>query len=145
MDLIAIGEEANAMDAEIIARMNEVFSRQSRLRALFRVALLTATVLAAPCAAAQPTPSAPPAVGGRVSPRQRRTILHIHRRFPVEGFAEAANRRRNGLSNDPVGLRPFPAWCGCRFRLWRCARITPMRANIVGPAHPDQLIRRGQQ
>jgi hypothetical protein len=27
MDLIAIGEEANAMDAEIIARMNEVFSR----------------------------------------------------------------------------------------------------------------------
>jgi hypothetical protein len=51
------------MDAEIIARMNEVFPRQSRLRALFRVALLTATVLAAPCAAAQPTPSAPPAVG----------------------------------------------------------------------------------
>jgi membrane fusion protein, multidrug efflux system len=63
MDLIAIGEEANVMDAEIIARMNEVFPRQSRLRALFRVALLTATVLAAPCAAAQPAPSAPPAVG----------------------------------------------------------------------------------
>jgi len=61
--LIAIGEEANAMDAEIIARMNEVFPRQSRLKALFRVALLAAAALAAPCAAAQPAPSAPPAVG----------------------------------------------------------------------------------
>jgi membrane fusion protein (multidrug efflux system) len=63
IDLIAIGVEASAMDTEIIDRVNELSPRQSRLRALFRVALLTATVLAAPYAAAQPAPSAAPAVG----------------------------------------------------------------------------------
>jgi membrane fusion protein, multidrug efflux system len=51
------------MDAEIIARMNKLFPRQSRLKALFRVALLAATALSASYAAAQPAPSAPPAVG----------------------------------------------------------------------------------
>ena len=51
------------MDAEIIARVNEVFPRQSRLKALFRVTLLAAIVLTAPRAAAQPAPTAPPAVG----------------------------------------------------------------------------------
>jgi membrane fusion protein (multidrug efflux system) len=58
-----IGEEANTMDAEIIARTNEVFPPQSRLNALFRVALLAAIVLTAPRAAAQPAATAPPAVG----------------------------------------------------------------------------------
>jgi len=50
-----IGEEANAMDAEIIARTNEVIPPQSRLKVLFRVALLAAIVLTAPRAAA-PSP-----------------------------------------------------------------------------------------
>src|SRR5260370_5932219 len=56
-------KEANAMDAEIIARMNKFFPRQSWLKALFRVALIATTILAAPCAAGQPASSAPPAVG----------------------------------------------------------------------------------
>jgi membrane fusion protein, multidrug efflux system len=51
------------MDLEIIARMNKLFPLQSRLKALFRVALLAATALAASYAAAQPAPSASPAVG----------------------------------------------------------------------------------
>ena len=41
------------------------------------------------------------------------------------------------LPNDPIGVRPFPACSWCRFR--------PMRASIMGPAHPDRLIRRRQQ
>jgi membrane fusion protein, multidrug efflux system len=45
------------------AKMNEVFPLQSRPSVLFRVAVLATTVLAAPCAAAQSAPSAPPAVG----------------------------------------------------------------------------------
>ena len=51
------------MDAEIVALTNEVFSRQSRRKALFRVTLLAATVSAAPWATAQTAPSVPPAVG----------------------------------------------------------------------------------
>ena len=51
------------MDAEIIVRSNDVFPPQSRLKALFRVTLLAAVVLTASRAAAQPAPSAPPAVG----------------------------------------------------------------------------------
>jgi hypothetical protein len=47
------------MDVEIITRMNEVFPRESRVKAAFRVALLVATILAAPGAAAQPAPSPP--------------------------------------------------------------------------------------
>jgi membrane fusion protein, multidrug efflux system len=43
--------------------MNKVFPRQSWLEALFRVALMAATILAAPCAAGQVASSAPPAVG----------------------------------------------------------------------------------
>src|SRR5258705_5773006 len=43
-----IGEEANAMDAEIIARTNEVLPPQSRLKVLLRDALLAAIVLTWP-------------------------------------------------------------------------------------------------
>src|SRR5260370_39513865 len=51
------------MDPEIIAQMNRVFPGQSGLKALFRVALMATSILAAPCAAGQPASSAPPAVG----------------------------------------------------------------------------------
>ena len=46
-------------------------------------------------------------------------------------------RDRGPLPNDPIGVRPFPTCCWCRFR--------SMRANIIGPAHPDRVIRRRQQ
>jgi membrane fusion protein, multidrug efflux system len=56
--------------------MNEFFPLQSRASVLFRVAVLAATVLAAPCAAAQSAPSAPPAVG----------VVTVERRPMTDGF-----------------------------------------------------------
>jgi membrane fusion protein (multidrug efflux system) len=51
------------MDTEIIVRMSERSPRQSRLKALFGVALLAAHALGASYASAQPAPSAAPVVG----------------------------------------------------------------------------------
>src|SRR5260370_42512761 len=81
------------MDPEIIAQMNRVFPGQSGLKALFRVALMATSILAAPCTAGQPASSAPPAVG----------VVTVERRPMTD--SDRVNRRVQAINSINIVSR----------------------------------------